>query len=212
MAEPGLNAMPRISVPMNVNDLPVFSTAYFAPADAVVRMTLYDHIIIESKEHFIKQSWRNRCHIASANGLQKLIVPLQHNDLSHTPIDEVLISYEENWPKVHLRSFQSAYSNAPFYEYFEHEFLSIFEKKFERLIELNRATLDFLLFSFRKKISITYTDTFRDSYQNDLRNYFHPKRSVDSTLNYHQVFSDKNGFIPNVSALDLLFNCGSLQS
>lgn len=196
---------------MSDNNIPVFSSAYFPPVSCFIEMIKHETILLETKEHFIKQTWRNRCHIAGANGLQRLVVPLQHQDLSHTPMDEVLISYEENWQKIHYRSFKSAYANAPFYEFFADEFESLFEKKYERLFDLNVATLNFLLKNSRKKLNIHLTEEYIQSYVSDFRNHFHPKKETHSTTHYHQVFEDKNGFIRNVSALDMLFNCGAVH-
>lgn len=196
---------------MNAADRPLFSSAYFPPVDMFLEMIRYDQIVIEAKEHFIKQSWRNRCHIAGANGLQRLIVPLRHNDLSHTPMDEVLISYEENWPTTHRRSFISAYSNSPFFDYFEKDFFELTEKRFERLIDLNLATIEFLYLSFRKKLSFELTTSFSPAVVNDHRELFHPKKQAISNLKYRQVFEEKNGFISQVSALDLLFNTATLD-
>lgn len=191
---------------MNAADLPLFSSSYFPPVDQFLEMLKHDRILIEAKEHFIKQTWRNRCHIAGANGLQRLIVPLHHNDLSHTPMDEVLISFDENWPKIHLRSFTSAYSNSPYFEYFESDFNHLMEHRFERLLELNLATLEFLLKCFRKKLSFERTTTFSPVAPLDFRSHFHPKKEMKTTLKYRQVFEENNGFLASVSSLDLLFN------
>ena len=141
--------------------------------------------------------------------MQKLIVPLQHHDLSHTPMDEVLISYEENWPKIHYRSFMSSYSNTPFFDYFSDDFRELLEKKQERLIDLNLSSMNFLFKCFQLKIKIDRTTEYTPFTAHDFRSLFHPKKENEAALKYRQVFEEKNGFISNVSSLDLLFNHGN---
>ena len=188
----------------------IYSTAYLPSISYFLSCIESEAISIDIQEHFVKQSYRNRCTIAGPNGKQSLIVPLIHNDLSHTPIKEVKISYDTNWNIIHHRSIITAYSNAPFFEYFGDQFNFLIDKKHTFLIDLNMEILEKLLIIFRIKKEISFTTAYSESYDdnfNDLRTTFHPKK-VTEIKPYHQVFADKNGFLPDLSILDYLFNCG----
>ncbi len=188
----------------------VYSTSYLPSISYFLSCLKNDSISIDIHEHFIKQSYRNRCTIAGPNGKQSLIIPVIHNDLSHTPIKDVKISYDINWRIIHHRSILTAYSNAPFFEYFEDHFNFIIGKKHTYLIDLNMEILEKLLTIFRRKTEISFTTEYSESYTincNDLRTIFHPKK-VFEIKPYHQVFADKNGFLTDLSIVDYLFNCG----
>jgi hypothetical protein len=49
-------------------------------------------LIIEKYEHFQKQSYRTRARIASANGVQDLIVPIQHGNKERVPMKDIRIA------------------------------------------------------------------------------------------------------------------------
>ena len=196
---------------MNENKPALFSTAYFPPVSYFITCLKQEKITIDKEEFFIKQTYRNRCHIAGPNGLQKLIVPLQHNNLSHTPVKDVKISYDTPWPVIHWRSIRTAYANAPYFEFFCEEVEALFKEKHVYLADLNETILAFLYKTFRKNIITEYTERYElnPEDKSDYRNYFNPKITPTTGKKYHQVFEDKNGFLPDLSALDLVFNNGT---
>lgn len=55
------------------------------------------------------------------------------------------------------------------------------------------------------KSQINKTNVFEPYQEKDLRKHLFKKHEIKP---YEQVFSHKNGFIPNLSILDLLFNLG----
>ena len=54
----------------------LFSTAYLPPVEYFVNIIKAESVFIENYEHYIKQSYRNRCSILGANGKQQLIIPV----------------------------------------------------------------------------------------------------------------------------------------
>jgi hypothetical protein len=50
----------------------LFSTAYFPPISYVAALMLHNQIIIEAKETFPKQTYRNRMEIMTAGGVRTL--------------------------------------------------------------------------------------------------------------------------------------------
>ncbi|MBK9524879.1 MAG: WbqC family protein [Bacteroidetes bacterium] len=86
-----------------------FSTAYFPPVSYIKTCLDAGEITIEQHEHFVKQTYRNRCHIYNSNGLLPLIIPVEHDHLGDKPIRDVKISFGAEWKKNHWRSIYSAY-------------------------------------------------------------------------------------------------------
>ncbi len=167
-------------------------------------------ICIEAHENFIKQTYRNRCTIVTANGALDLSVPLI-NEGNKTLITEKKISYSEPWQAKHWRAIESSYNNSPYFEFFEDEIKSVILKEHEFLFELNKQSLQSILDILRVKVDITYTTEYKNIIENniDLRSSISPKeKSRTGDPAYYQPFSERNGFVANASMLDLLFNEG----
>jgi len=186
----------------------LFSTAYLPPISCFQKIILAQNVCIEKHEHFVKQTYRNRCHIFGANGVQVLSIPLT-NTHEKTLIGEKKIAYVQNWQQQHWRSIESAYRNSPFFIYYADELKTFYESKFEFLFEYNTELLKTLLMLLKIKKEIHFTENFEKEAKDDLRDIFSAKDPADSNFKpYTQVFSDKHGFQPNLSIIDLLFNKG----
>src|SRR5438552_842424 len=104
----------------------LLSTAYFPPIEYFQKIIFADKIQIEKHENFVKQTYRNRCHVLGTNGLQILSIPLV-NTHEKILIGDKRISNREDWQKLHWRSITSAYRNSPFFIYYEDELKIFFE-------------------------------------------------------------------------------------
>lgn len=188
----------------------LFSISYLPPLSYLQACLTDDEIIIDQHEHFVKQTYRNRCNIYGPNGKQVLIIPVVHEDLYRIPIKEVNISFDSNWNKIHWRSITSAYRNSPFFEFYEDKFQKIFENPPEKLFEFNFTLINLIFecFKIKKKISLTADYKKNPEGLIDMRNAFHPKKENVSFDSYHQVFSDRHGFLNDLSCIDYLFNKG----
>lgn len=194
--------------------IPLFSTAYFPPVAYIATMLHYTEkgtdICIEIQETFPKQTYRNRMNIMTAGGVRILTVPVIRENHSRT--EEVLIDYKERWNVSHLRTLTTAYSASPYFMYYKDEIEALLMQRYERLIDLNQATLEWLL----KRLKTAHMLHFSTDYPpnsnepEDFRNRFSPKvpYPTDNMPDYYQVFSDRLPFTPNLSTLDLLFNLG----
>ncbi len=170
-----------------------------------------NEVVIENAEHFVKQSYRNRASIHSPNGMLDLIVPVIKGSKNHTKVKDVKISYDFNWQRLHLFSLQTSYRSSAYFEFYEDDLMPFFEKKWDFLFDYNEELLNLLLRFLKLNIPYTYTNDFEKEYADDLdfRSSIHPKRSAHNNVNtYFQVFEERNGFIPNLSVVDLLFNQG----
>ena len=196
----------------------LLQTTYFGPIQWYQKLYRYDHCLIEQYDSFQKQTYRNRCVIATANGTQALTVPVESDKREvisdKQAVKDVRISDHNQWRRVHWNALQSAYSESPFFEYYADDLRPFFEKKYDFLIDFNE--------NIRQKIcelidihpNVEYTSEYishlssLDDFR-DVINAKHPKPDADFEAKaYWQVFQHKHGFQPNLSILDLLFNMG----
>ena len=193
----------------------LFSTAYFAPVHFYARFLQHTCVYIEQYENFAKQTYRNRCVILGSNGPVSLIVPVVKGRGPKVLITDLQISYDEGWQRNHWQTIVSAYNSSPYFEYYQDELLPFYQKKTKFLLDYNlkiHATLcDFLEIENPVKLTTDF-ECVPDETLN-LREVISPKnrRKSDPAFiarEYTQVFTEKFGFLPNLSILDLLFNEG----
>jgi hypothetical protein len=166
---------------------------------------------IEKFEHFPKQTFRNRTVVSSPNGPLNLFIPVIKGSRYHTVIKDVRISYDFKWQRLHWLSFEACYRNSAYFEFYEDEFAELFHAKTEYLFDFNLALLEWILKKLKKTPKLHFTtEFFKEKAQGlDFRDHKHFKKSSDfQNKPYFQVFEDRNGFLPNMSIVDLLFNQG----
>ena len=190
----------------------LLSTTYFGPVQWYQKLHRADVVQIEKWESFIKQTYRNRCLIATTNGIQALTVPVVRNE---SPlIKDIRISDHGNWRHLHWNALQSAYGESPFFEYYQDDIRPFFEKRWDYLLDFNEAICQKMCELIDIQPSIQYSSDFVAE-PNDVLDYrwaINPKHPIpDANFTpkpYYQVYSEKHGFLPNLSVLDLLFNMG----
>jgi hypothetical protein len=195
----------------------LLSTAYLPNIQYFSKILSHKSIFIEAQENYQKQSYRNRAVILGANGPLDLVIPVIKPEGNHTPTNNILIDYTLPWQQTHWKSIISAYKNSPFFDIFEQELQPLFHRKEKFLLDLNLRILDKILdmAGVQKAYSLTeiYLVQTKDNFY-DCRNSIHPKKRLQKPdkqfepIPYFQVFSEKFGFIPNLSFIDLLFNEG----
>jgi hypothetical protein len=167
-------------------------------------------ICFDIAEHFEKMSYRNKCFISGANGVIQLSIPLQKGREQRTTMNEVLIDNNQRWQTQHWRSIVSAYKRTPYFDHYEPALQPLFEMPFERLTDFNRTSIEWLKQQLKCKFDEIYATEYVKKYPQDILDIRHSlkpgiERTLAQTASYYQVFSDKNGFAPNLSMLDLLF-------
>ena len=189
----------------------LLSTTYFGPVQWYQKLYRYESVIIDQQETFLKQTYRNRCLIATTQGIQALTVPVVHN--KSNAICDIQISDHGNWRHLHWQAIQTAYGDSPFFEYYEDDLRPFFtERHWERLIDYNEAICQKMceLLDIQPKLvqSSCNPPLNLDDFRQDI-NPKHPFEDVDfQPQPYYQVYQQKHGFLPNLSILDLLFNMG----
>ncbi len=168
-------------------------------------------LLFEVEENFPKQTYRNRCLILGANGVERLSVPVVHLSGEKTKTKDTKIDYSQNWIKQHQGAIRAAYGNAPYFEYFEPYLNQIFAKKRFFLVDLN---IDLLSFVYRiLDVPLVYKNTNEFGVFEGLSEYDQisakkdwQERSIYQNRSYRQCFGQE--FVPNLSILDLLMNHG----
>ncbi|WP_316748250.1 WbqC family protein [Pedobacter gandavensis] len=189
----------------------IFPLFYLPPVSYFRELKRFgNEFLLEREEHFPKQTFRNRAKIYSPNGSLDLIVPVIRGKKLHTKMKEVKISNDFNWQRLHWKSLESCYRNSAYFEYYEDEFARFYHQKFDSLFEYNQEIMDWLF----KQLKITPKFELTEEYHSDVpaeldfRTGPVFKKPEGDFKPYFQVFDDREGFKPNLSIVDLLFNQG----
>ena len=189
----------------------ILSTTYFGPVQWYQKLYRSERVMLEACESFIKQTYRNRCIIATTNGLQALTVPVEH---SAQFIRDLRISSHGSWRRQHWNALQSAYSESPFFEYYADDLRPFFERDYEFLYDFNLEITQTVcrLLDIQPMIEESREWNEHPGEWRDFRYAIAPKHAAPDPgfqpRPYYQVFAGKHGFQPNLSVLDLLFNMG----
>lgn len=174
---------------------------------------LREKVIVDLGENYPKQTWRNRYDICGPQGLLSLTIPVKGQKGQKIPVNELAVENRHNWCALHWKTIQSAYGSAPWFEHFAPELETLFQRKYFRLVEFNRAAFDLASRWLNWPAEVEFHDEYvRATPEHiDLRPYFKPvhfRKLQFHCPEYIQVFSDRWGFLPNSSVLDLVFNLG----
>lgn len=198
-----------------MNNGAVFSTACFPTIEYMSFLLKEEPIYIEAFEYFIKQTNRNRYHIAGPSGVQALYIPVAKNTSKNVAINEIRISYDEPWQRTHWRSIMASYNRSAYFEYYKDELEKLFFKRHDFLLKFNMELLDWVLASLKITKQMTFTELYQAKTSLEMPDYrYISNERTNSPLtnkpfkNYPQVFSQQSGFIANLSIIDLLFNTG----
>ena len=194
----------------------LLSSTYFGPIQWYQKLHRMP-CIIEQHDHFVKQTYRNRCVIATANGTQTLTVPIERYDGTKCPMRDIRISDHGNWRHLHWNALVSAYGETPFFEFYADDLRPFFEKRHSFLFDLNLDIMHTMCQLLDVRPQVTLSEQYivlpsEDDAVVDFREAIRPKHPLpDADFNptpYYQVRAQRHGFLPNLSILDLLFNEG----
>jgi hypothetical protein len=189
----------------------LISTAYLPPAEYFARIQEADDVWVEREENYLKQTYRNRCYLLSADGTHSLSVPVYLGSIHKTPVKEIRIDYSKRWQQVHLRAIITSYRASPFFEFYFEEIEKHILRNHEFLIDLNTGLTETILKIIGVRKSISYTSSFlpEGSVDYDFRYSITPKKqSGFISKEYMQVFNHSSGFVTGLSIIDLIFNMG----
>ena len=200
-------------MPLHSSPTIILSSLYLAPIEYYSYLSRNEYVLIEVNDNYQKQTYRNRCTIAGANGPLSLSIPIVKPDRANSKMKDIRIADHDNWQHLHWNAILSAYNSTPYFQYFEDDFRPFYERKNEFLHDFNEELQQVICRFIGIQNNVNYTDTYINNEIEgckDLREKIHPKKESDfKTEPYYQIFASKHGFINNLSILDLLFNMGN---
>lgn len=171
---------------------------WFADPSYYRRLLSKSPSIIALRHNIKKQQGLNRMIIPMADGPKSLSIPLVSASLGGS-IEQITISFKEDWPTQHWRTIQTAYQKAPYFAFYAPDVLPLFQSPSTHFLDQSRRHLDLIMKWLRMSkdlVQYLYLNSGKEDY------------SAEATPFYHQVFSDALSFTPSVSILDLFFNVG----
>ena len=199
------------------------------------KMRAADIFIYLDDVQFEKREFQNRNRLRAARGWQYLTAPVVSKGRFSQKINEVEMDNSAAWREEHLRAIKLNYARAPFFKEQLPALEELYARDYRLLADLAGATADFLRDGFGIKTPVKFSSEFAvnetasarlaklcaaagaDEYLSGAgaKAYLDPgvfsfagiKLSWQDfkPREYPQAFP---GFEPDMSALDLLLNCG----
>lgn len=200
-----------------MNKVALLGSAYLGPVEYFSQLLAHEEALIEQFDHYRKQTYRNRCLIASADGPLALTIPTEKSETAKCLMKDVRISDHGNWRHQHWNAFVAAYKQSPFFDYYSDEFHQFFEKRYDFLFDFNQELLEWVCEQIDMQPKISFTSDYvldadgMDDYRESISPKYHMDDESEATFvpkPYYQVFDTKYDFLPNLSIVDLLFNMG----
>ena len=215
--------------------IPLLSSFYFGSVEHYALLVRHPVVIIDTGEHYERQSYRTRTSVLGPNGKQDLSIQVIHDHGRKMNMRDVRLSYAENWPAQHLHAIRSAYGQTPWFIHYIDDIDRVLRAKYERLLDLHMATVDLGMrwLGITSEIFVSEKYVEGSEYHKgkgglgpvdhttpageripllDLRTSFQPKRplpvEVAAVPPYPQVFADRHGYAARMSVIDLVCNCG----
>lgn len=155
----------------------------------------------------------HRTIIADANGTTMLTIPIE-KPASRTEAkwSDIVVSSHGEWWHVVMTALRSAYGRTPFCEYYIDDFERLINHSAagRPLMELCKSLDTLMRRLLQIDTPVSYYTGFENKFTNDETVDFRYRlpESIRPT-EYYQVRSTRHGFIPGLSAVDLLFNMGT---
>lgn len=196
----------------------LIETMCLPPIPVMHAIVRHSEVILEAHEHYQKRSFRNRVYTVGPQGVEHFSIPLQKGKNQQQNIRDCTISYSENWPLKFSRQIRTNYGSAPYFAYYIDELEEIIFNKWDRIWDLNLALIHWIQRCLQVTFTLSSTEQYETNVSNTISDYrgaFKPDKAFlnrPALIHYEQVFSDKHGYVANLSVLDLIMCCGPESS
>ena len=195
----------------------LLSTAYLGNVQYYSKLLSEHQIVIDVYESFMKQSYRSRTEIMTANGPITMSVPVLRPHGVKVMSRDVEIDYSKQWQASHWHSIISAYRKTPYFEEYAPNFEPFYKKKIKRLVDLNEGLQQTVFEILGVDAKWEYSNRYYEigEVERDFRNAISSKPRLKrddpefQQIAYYQTFCEKNPFVSNLSIIDLLFAEGA---
>lgn len=179
----------------------------YLPSVAYMTHLLKEDCIIDLHEHYIKRSERNRARIMTPSGVMELTAHLRQANRPQTPVCDLRLDYSKRWQHQHAVALLSAYKSSSYFDYYWDLLAPFYERRYEFLVdydlEILRRMLEMAgLESRMPRLSERYVEASPADCDLRPKKYAGPAFEAEP---YVQVFSDRQPFAANLSAIDLWF-------
>lgn len=193
----------------------LLSLFYLPPVEWFAAMYRSGKCIIDQHEHYVKQTYRNRCRILMPDGPQDLIIPVEKPEAGNCSIRDIRLSDHGNWQHHHWNALRTAYGKTPFFEYYADDFHKFYHQPYTFLFDFNEQLRQVVCSLMDIEPVVEYSTYYIKDKEGieDYRQSINPRQTANvvkgyEPRTYYQVFSTSTPFRPNLSIVDLLFNMG----
>ena len=187
---------------------------YFGSIHFVKTLMENRNVVFDLDAPFTKRSFKNRMVIVTSQGPLMLTIPIVGGRDQKTPMKDISIAYDIPWCAQHLKSINTSYKRAPYFEYYEESLTALYAKKPAKLVDFLLQCSDWLQTQLKMKWDMHLAhhqvdiDLVLKYYDPCLPNNYKQHNGLPK---YQQVFSDQLDFVTNASILDMLFCVGGRE-
>lgn len=149
---------------------------------------------------FIKASGMNRYRLLDPRGSLLMSLPIEGGRSHHQPLGRVRLVQPRPWASQHWKHLVNTYRRAPYFDYWADDLEKIILKPDPLLFDYNLRILNYLMTKLRHPLKIQVGSL--DPTEGPTERAWLPIKP------YYQHFEDRLGFVPGLSVLDLLLQCG----
>ena len=199
------------------------------------QMSRSDKFVLLDDVQYTRRDWRNRNRIRVRENWIWLTVPVQQKSRFSQSLLETRIDNSVSWRRKHLETLRQHYCKAPFFEKYFPRCQQVYEKDWTFLFDLCLETINLIkeemgietpllrssemkpggekterLVSICRELGATHYLSGESGSNYIAEEDFSSQGITLEYQNYEQpVYPQRyTGFVPHLSAIDLLFNCG----
>jgi hypothetical protein len=182
------------------NKMQIIEYQYYGNVKLYSSLIQLKHVEFSVAASYQKSNHSNRTWLYGANGLIGLSIPLLGGRAQKVPFKDVLIAEDGYWRRQHWRSIHDSYRKAPWFEEYAWQLEELYRLPEKFLMDWNLKTMQWAIKVLGFEFDILAVN--EPSAFDPISEY--PVPLSTEYPKYQQVFSERNGFQPNLSIIDLI--------